>query len=92
LNPNELSTCNFGNDKIFKGIVGPDLFPFYFQKFVKTINMRREYFQVDNDRQGNKRLRIYIYNNREERQMIEQYPNIKIILMPKINIHARNWN
>jgi hypothetical protein len=79
LNPNELSNINF-KDKIFRG-TGP-MVPSYFQKFIKTMNVRREYFQHDS---GNGyRLTIWISDINDEKNQIRQYPNIKINFIPNI--------
>jgi hypothetical protein len=79
LNPNELSNINF-KDKIFRG-TGP-MVPAYFQKFIKTMNIRREYFQHDS---GNGyRLIIYIMDSKEENDKIKQYPNIKFNFIPNV--------
>ena len=80
LKPNELSDINF-KDKIFRG-TGP-MVPAYFQKFIKTMNVRREYFQHDS---GNgHRLIIYIMDSKEENDKIKQYPNIKFNFIPNVS-------
>jgi len=79
LNPNELSNINL-KDKIFRG-TGP-MVSSYFQKFIKTMNVRREYFQHDS---GNGyRLTIWIMDSKEENDKIKQYPNIKINFIPNV--------
>jgi hypothetical protein len=80
LKPNELSDINF-KDKIFR-VSGPHLLPYYFQKFIKTMNVRREYFQHDS---GNHyRLTIWISDSNDEKNQIRQYPNIKINFIPNL--------
>jgi len=80
LKPNEVSDINF-KDKIFR-VSGPHLLPAYFQKFIKTMNVRREYFQHDS---GNGyRLMIYIMDSKEENDKIKQYPNIKFNFIPNV--------
>jgi len=76
LNPNELSDINL-KDKIFRG-TGP-MVPSYFQKFIKTMNVRREYFQDNGCR-----LIIWIMDSKEENDKIKQYPNIKINFIPNV--------
>jgi len=79
LNPNELSNINF-KDKIFRG-TGP-MVSSYFQKFIKTMNVRREHFQYDIN--NGYRLIIYIMDSKEENDKIKQYPNIKINFIPNV--------
>ena len=79
LNPNELSDINF-KDKIFRG-TGP-MVSSYFQKFIKTMNVRREHFQYDIN--NGYRLIIYIMDSKEENDKIKQYPNIKINFIPNV--------
>ena len=81
LKPNELSDINF-KDKIFTAIVGPYLLPYYFQKFIKTMNVRRERFQYDIN--NGYRLIIYIMDSKEENDKIKQYPNIKFNFIPNV--------
>jgi len=81
LNPNELSDINF-KDKIFTALVGPHLLPYYFQKFIKTMNVRRERFQYDIN--NGYRLMIYIMDSKEENDKIKQYPNIKFNFIPNV--------
>ena len=78
LHPNDVSNINF-TDKIFR-VTAPHFIPWYFQKFVKEMNVRREHFQHD---KGNHfRLTIYISDNNEEKQIINRYPNIKLNFIP----------
>jgi len=84
LNPNELSNINF-KDKIFR-VSGPHLLPYYFQKFIKEMNVRREYFQHDS---GNDfKLFIWISDNNEEKGIIQRYPNIKINFIPNVKFQS----
>ena len=84
LNPNELSNINF-KDKIFR-VSGPQLLPYYFQKFIKEMNIRREHFQHDKGNQF--RLFIWINDNKEEKNIIDQYPNIKLNFIPNVNFQT----
>jgi hypothetical protein len=79
LKPNELSDINF-KDKIFRG-TGP-MVPAYFQKFIKTMNVRRERFEYGIN--NGHRLMIYIMDTKEENDKIKQYPNIKFNFIPNV--------
>jgi hypothetical protein len=86
LNPNDISDLDF-TDKILSGY-GPSMLPFYFQKFVNTINMRREYFQINNN---GTRLIIFVTDINEERKIIEQYPNIQLTFIPNVKFKKSHY-
>ena len=57
------------------------MFPWYFQLFLKTINMRCEYFQIDTT-ETRSRFILWITDYRVEQAMLKQFPNITIRLIP----------
>jgi hypothetical protein len=86
LNPNEVSNINF-KDKIFR-VSAPHFIPYYFQNFIKEMNVRREYFQHDS---GNGfKLFIWISDNNDEKSIIDRYPNIKFNFIPNINFQKHS--
>jgi hypothetical protein len=84
LNPNELSNINF-KDKIFR-VSAPHFIPYYFQNFIKEMNVRREHFQ--HDKSNHFRLSIWINDNKDEKNIIDQYPNIKLNFIPNVNFQT----